>query len=69
MCKNINTELSIVNEWFCVNKLSLNLEKIHVNLFKNCKSVKKSHNKDKMIMFLKELVTKNFGICINECLS
>ena len=27
ICKNISRQLSIVNEWFCVNKFSLNLEK------------------------------------------
>ena len=40
MCKYISRELSIVNEWFCVNKLSFILEK-HI-LFTNCKSVKNS---------------------------
>ena len=40
MCKSISRELNIVNEWFCVNKLSLNLEKTHFVLSTNCKSVK-----------------------------
>ena len=29
MCQSISGELSIVNEWFCVNKLSLNKKKQH----------------------------------------
>ena len=40
MCKRIRIELSIVNEWSCVNILSFNLEKTHFILFTNCKSVK-----------------------------
>ena len=40
MCKGISRELSIVNEWFCINKLSLNVEKTHLILYTNCKSVK-----------------------------
>ena len=69
MCKSISRELNIVNEWFCVNKLFLNLEKTHFILFTNCKSVKNPVIKinDKIIERVK--ATKFVGIYINEKLS
>ena len=69
MCKSISRELNIVNEWFCVDKLSLNLEKKHFILFTNCKSVKNPVIKinDNVIERVKG--KKNLGIDINENLS
>ena len=40
MCRSISRESNIVNEWFCVNKLSLYFEKTHFILFTNCITVK-----------------------------
>ena len=45
MCKSISRESNIVNEWFCVNKLSLYFEKTHF-IYKLYNS-QKSRNKDK----------------------
>ena len=70
MCKRTNSrELSIVNEWFCVNKFSLNLEKTHFILFTNCKSVKIPVIKINDNVIERVIVTKNLGIYINENLS
>ena len=33
MCKNINTDLKNIQEWFCCNKLSLNVLKTHYMIF------------------------------------
>ena len=69
MCKSISRKLNIVNEWFCENILSLNLEKTHFILFAHCRSVKNPVIKinDNVI----ERVKGNFfgGIYINENLS
>ena len=65
----ISRKLSIVDEWFCVNKLSLYLEKTHFILFTNCKSVKNPvvRINDNVIERVK---CKFFwGIYINENLS
>ena len=69
MCKSISRELNIFNEWVCVYKLFLNLEKTHFILFTNCKSLKNPVIKinDNVIERLK--VTKILGIYINENLS
>ena len=69
MCKSISRELNIVNEWFCVNKLSLNLEKTHFILFTNCKSVKNPVIKINDNVIERVKVTKFLGIYINENLS
>ena len=69
MCKSISRELNIVNEWFCENKLYLNLKKTHFILFAHCRSVKNPVIKinDNVIERVK---AKNFlGIYINENLS
>ena len=69
MFKSISRELSIVNEWYCANKLSLNVEKTHLILFTNCKSVKNPMIKinDNVTDRVKD--TKFLGIYINESLS
>ena len=69
MCKSISRELSIVNEWFCVNKLSLYLEKTHFILFTNSKSVKNPVIKINYNFIERVKVTKNLGIYIIEDLS
>ena len=69
MCKSISRELGIVNEWSCVDKLSLNFEKTHSILSTNCKSVKNPVKNINNNVIERVKVTQNFGIYINENLS
>ena len=69
MCKSISREINIVNEWFCVNKLSLNLEKTHFILSTNCKSVKNRVIKINYNVIKRVKDTKILGIYVNENLS
>ena len=69
MCKSIKTELCIINEWFSVNKPSVNLEKTHFILFANCKSVKNPVIKINDNVIERVKVTKLLRIYINENLS
>ena len=64
-CKKLMVNYA-VSEWFCVDKLSLNLEKTHFMLYKNCKKpvIKINGN---IVERMK--VTKLLGIYINERLS
>ena len=65
MCKSISRELNIANEWFSVNKLSINLEETHFNLFTNCKSVKNPIIKINDNVIERVKVTTFWGIYIN----
>ena len=62
MCKSISREVSIVNEWLCVNKLS-------IKKFLYCKSVTNPVAKIKDNITERVKVTKLLGIYINENLS
>ena len=69
MCERISRELSIVNEWFCVNRLSQTLGKAYFILFVYCKSVKHPVIKINNNVIERVKVTQLLGIYVNENLS
>ena len=69
LCNIINNELIKLNEWFCVNKLSLNLKKTSFMCFTNIKAASQPN-----IIFNNSLierihVTKFLGVMIDDKLT
>ena len=69
LCEQFNQELEILNEWFCLNKLSLNLQKTSYMIFR-----KKNQKEDCNIMIngtaLQRVYSTRFlGVVIDDALT